>query len=92
MALAGLLRNPAGIVLTNPSTGANRLKEAIVRAASHGPATLPTVVAAACVCLAHAALAADGDPPAPARVEIIGTTPLPGLGTPLRDVPANVQS
>jgi outer membrane receptor protein involved in Fe transport len=25
------------------------------------------------------------------RVEIIGTTPLPGLGTPLRDVPANVQ-
>lgn len=28
---------------------------------------------------------------APLRVEIIGTTPLPGLGTPLRDVPANVQ-
>lgn len=25
------------------------------------------------------------------KVEIIGTTPLPGLGTPLRDVPANVQ-
>ena len=25
------------------------------------------------------------------RVEVIGTTPLPGLGTPLRDVPANVQ-
>ncbi len=26
------------------------------------------------------------------QVEIIGTTPLPGLGTPLRDVPANVQT
>ena len=25
------------------------------------------------------------------RVEVIGTTPLPGLGTPLREVPANVQ-
>jgi outer membrane receptor protein involved in Fe transport len=25
------------------------------------------------------------------RVDVIGTTPLPGLGTPLRDVPANVQ-
>ena len=25
------------------------------------------------------------------RVEVIATTPLPGLGTPLRDVPANVQ-
>jgi outer membrane receptor protein involved in Fe transport len=26
------------------------------------------------------------------RVEVVGTTPLPGLGTPLADVPANVQS
>ena len=25
------------------------------------------------------------------RIEVIGTTPLPGLGTPVRDVPANVQ-
>ena len=25
------------------------------------------------------------------KVEVIGTTPLPGLGTPIRDVPANVQ-
>ncbi len=25
------------------------------------------------------------------RIEVIGTTPLPGLGTPIRDVPANVQ-
>jgi outer membrane receptor protein involved in Fe transport len=25
------------------------------------------------------------------RVDVIGTTPLPGLGTPLKDVPANVQ-
>jgi outer membrane receptor protein involved in Fe transport len=26
------------------------------------------------------------------QVEVVGTTPLPGIGTPLRDVPANVQS
>ena len=25
------------------------------------------------------------------RIEVIGTTPLPGLGTPIKDVPANVQ-
>src|SRR6185503_1573989 len=50
-------------------------------------------VGAACTAgLAQAAIAADGDPPSVPRVEIIGTTPLPGLGTPLRDVPANVQS
>jgi iron complex outermembrane receptor protein len=44
--------------------------------------------------LCQPALAADN--PAEAlemqRVEIVGTTPLPGLGTPLKDVPANVQS
>ena len=43
-------------------------------------------------CMASAAAWAQQQPdPPPARVEIIGTTPLPGLGTPLRDVPANVQ-
>ena len=46
-------------------------------------------IAAAC----QAARAADN--PAEAveeqRVDVIGTTPLPGLGTALRDVPANVQ-
>ncbi len=48
--------------------------------------------------LALAALqvvAAAADNPAEAvelqHVEVIGTTPLPGLGTPLKDVPANVQ-
>jgi len=48
----------------------------------------------ACTCLACLpGLAADN--PAEAleleKVEVIGTTPLPGLGTPLKDVPANVQ-
>ncbi len=47
-----------------------------------------------CACLiGQPALPADN--PAEAlelqRVEVIGTTPLPGLGTPLKDVPANVQ-
>jgi outer membrane receptor protein involved in Fe transport len=53
-----------------------------------------------CVCLwaSAASLAEDAKPkenPAEAlelpTVDIIGTTPLPGLGTPTRDVPANVQ-
>jgi outer membrane receptor protein involved in Fe transport len=41
------------------------------------------------------ALAFGADNPAEAlelpKVDVIGTTPLPGLGTPLKDVPANVQ-
>ena len=46
-------------------------------------------------CLALAAAPAFADNPAEAlelpKVDVIGTTPLPGLGTPLTDVPANVQ-
>jgi outer membrane receptor protein involved in Fe transport len=48
------------------------------------------ILLAAC---ALPALAADN--PAEAlelgRVEVVGTTPLPGLGTPLKDIPSNVQ-
>ena len=55
--------------------------------------------ALACGCLSVAAIAGAQNKPAenPAEalemptVEVIGTTPLPGLGTPTRDVPANVQ-
>ena len=51
------------------------------------------LVAAALACSAKNALAADN----PAEVfelpsvDVVGTTPLPGLGTALRDVPANIQ-
>ena len=52
------------------------------------------VVLAACIAL-HAQPVRAAANPAEAlelpKVEVIGTTPLPGLGTPLRDVPANVQ-
>ena len=53
-----------------------------------------SAVLGACTSLAwQPALAANN--PAEAleleKVEVIGTTPLPGLGTPLKDVPANVQ-
>ncbi len=52
--------------------------------------------ALALACLALLASAARAQEAAPAntlpRVEVVGTTPLPGLGTPLRDVPANVQT
>ena len=51
------------------------------------------VLAITLFCIAARALAADN----PAEVfelpsvQVVGTAPLPGLGTPLRDVPANVQ-
>jgi outer membrane receptor protein involved in Fe transport len=49
------------------------------------------VLAAALACIAARA----EDPPAPVelgRVEVLATTPLPGLGVPLAAVPANVQA
>jgi outer membrane receptor protein involved in Fe transport len=61
--------------------------------ASHGrcrPRRLAPIALSALAALAHAA-----DNPAEdvehQQVDVIGTSPLPGLGTPLRDVPANVQ-
>jgi outer membrane receptor protein involved in Fe transport len=51
------------------------------------------LAALAAIGIACGARAADN--PAEAvelsRVDVVGTTPLPGLGTPIRDVPANVQ-
>src|SRR5215471_8614797 len=51
-------------------------------------------LAAAALAALHAAGRAAGNPAEDVEhqhVDVIGTTPLPGLGTPLRDVPANVQ-
>src|SRR5438552_745826 len=49
------------------------------------------VALAACLtAMALAARSAD-DVPRLSTVEVVGTTPLPGIGTALRDVPANVQ-
>ena len=52
-------------------------------------------IACALACLAAPPLSRAADPSLDAlqlsRVDVIGTMPLPGLGTPLRDVPANVQ-
>jgi outer membrane receptor protein involved in Fe transport len=53
------------------------------------------LVAALVVALQACCAAANGQTTPPQElppVEVIGTTPLPGLGTPLRDVPANVQT
>src|SRR5262249_45439777 len=58
------------------------------------PHRLPRALAPLALAALHA-LAQAADNPAEdvehQHVEVIGTTPLPGLGTPLRDVPANVQ-
>jgi outer membrane receptor protein involved in Fe transport len=58
-----------------------------------GRAALTRVAAAVLAACALPSFAADN--PAEAlelgQVEVVGTTPLPGLGTPLRDVPGNVQ-
>ncbi|HWH83646.1 MAG TPA: TonB-dependent receptor plug domain-containing protein, partial [Burkholderiaceae bacterium] len=52
----------------------------------------PFLVSIGAALFVPAAFAADPPPPTQLpRVEVIGTTPLPGLGTLLRDVPANVQ-
>src|SRR6185295_8483050 len=62
--------------------------------------SIATFVALACGAItsaqaADADKAKSSDNPAEAlempTVEIVGTTPLPGLGTPIQDVPANVQ-
>ena len=71
----------------------------MIQAVSGGPIPRWTsVFACFCICGMAAAGAEDEkgkENPAEAlelpTVEIVGTTPLPGLGTPTRDVPANVQ-
>ena len=60
----------------------------------------PWVAVTLWICVTSAAAASD-EPPEPRdnpaevlempTVEVVGTTPLPGIGTPTRDVPANVQ-
>ena len=60
------------------------------------PTVRPLVLAIAALCPLTHSLAADA-PANPAEVlelptvEVIGTTPLPGIGTAVKDVPANVQ-
>jgi iron complex outermembrane recepter protein len=53
------------------------------------------ILAPAAICFALSPIAHAADNPAEVfelpSVEVVGTAPLPGLGTPLRDVPANVQ-
>lgn len=63
------------------------------RPAHFAPSALACAAALALGTPAHAADPADGAPRPTElpKVQIIGTTPLPGLGTPLKDVPANVQ-
>ena len=59
------------------------------------PHKLRSLVAALVAALQAYCAAANGQTTPPQElppVEVIGTTPLPGLGTPLRDVPANVQT
>ena len=55
---------------------------------SHRSASAPIALATFCLC--HGWAWAQ-DPPTLPAVEVISTTLLPGLGTPLQDVPANVQ-
>ena len=54
---------------------------------------IPTPKAFALAILFGIPLAADAEDPVNlGRIEVIGTTPLPGLGTPLEQVPSNVQT
>ena len=55
------------------------------------PARTLIALAAAAACTATQAQSDPKPVQQLERVEVIGTTPLPGLGTPLKEVPANVQ-
>jgi len=56
------------------------------------PRPTQTGILAALVALLHAVASAGEESADLGRIEVIGTTPLPGLGTPLEQVPSNVQS
>ena len=56
------------------------------------PSRLAAAAALACAMLPVCAQAEDAAPVEPQRVEIIGVTPVPGLGVPKDQVPANVQT
>lgn len=60
-------------------------------ARSHPPLAPAAGAALLACCCALPSLAQPASAALP-RVDVIVTTPLPGLGTPLRDVPANVQT
>ena len=55
------------------------------------PRPSPAQVFAVLVALVHAVTAAGEEPVALPKIEVVGTTPLPGPGTPLEQVPSNVQ-
>jgi iron complex outermembrane receptor protein len=57
------------------------------------PLACAAVTALGTTWIAIPSVAAEIPPTVPTlpTVEVVGTTPLPGMGTPLRDVPANVQ-
>jgi outer membrane receptor protein involved in Fe transport len=52
----------------------------------------PAVLLAAFVFSLHGAAAAGDEPVDLGRIEVIGTAPLPGFGTPLEQIPSNVQT
>jgi iron complex outermembrane recepter protein len=85
----GGCRHPA------PRSGAANSRIDIQRQPRASPRLCLMSIAVAGVIASVPAPLAAADNPAEALelpvVEVIGTTPLPGLGTPLRDVPANVQ-
>lgn len=51
----------------------------------------PLALATLCLCHGMGLAQSPGEPQTLPTVEVVGTSPLPGLGTPLQDVPANVQ-
>lgn len=55
------------------------------------PALLITCVAAAPTAFAQSTATEETTQSSPPRVEVIGTTPLPGLGVPIEQIPNNVQ-
>jgi outer membrane receptor protein involved in Fe transport len=71
-----------------PSTSGN---EGTMQQRSGRPVRRPLAAAVLAALHAYCALASAQSAQELPPVTVIGTTPLPGLGTPLRDVPSNVQ-
>ena len=75
--------------MTGSKQSAPRVQLTMIAGALHRIAS-PSILVVALVCAARAY--AGDDAVNLGRIDVIGTTPLPGLGTPLEQIPSNVQN
>jgi len=86
----GYRQAPAGRRLDAANSGNDNLRQPGV-SAYHCAVPLAVGIAIASLQIQLAMADNSAEVVATPTVEVVGTTPRPGLGTPIRDVPANVQ-